>query len=300
MPAVIETRLEQHDAFDSGFPSSGWSIALKYATDFVIALVLLVLLCPVIVAAGLLVWLTSGRPILFSQTRVGRRGKPYRIFKLRTMIHNCETLTGPCWSTPGDPRITPVGRFLRRTHLDELPQLWNVLRGDMSLVGPRPERPEFANRLAEVIPHYEKRLVIRPGVTGLAQVQLPGDTDLDSVKRKLAYDLYYVKNLSPWLDLRIILSTCFKVLGVSFQILRRWFGLPSSLVVQSYFAGTFSWSRETFSEAGDVECEAASTIVECRDLNATMIAQGHSILSDSPVEEQLSVPVEPSVQPART
>jgi lipopolysaccharide/colanic/teichoic acid biosynthesis glycosyltransferase len=301
MPAVIEACSEQTDAFDSGFPSSGWQISLKYATDFAVALVLLVLLCPIIIAAGLAVLLTSGRPVIFSQTRVGRRGKAYRIFKLRTMLHNCETLSGPCWSTPGDPRITPVGRFLRQTHLDELPQLWNVLRGEMSLVGPRPERPEFANRLAEAIPHYEKRLVIRPGVTGLAQVQLPGDTDLDSVKRKLAYDLYYVKYLNPWLDARIILGTCFKVLGVPFRKLRQWFALPSYQVVQSCFAAAFCRSWQALPDAGDeVDFEVAATVSASQDLNTITIGQGHAIPTVSAVAEGRSVPVEPSVQTART
>ena len=132
-----------------------------------------------------------------------RDGRPFTLFKIRTMAHDCEKASGARWSTPGDPRITRVGAFLRKTHLDELPQLWNVLRGDMSLVGPRPERPEFTPLLEQVVPHYRDRLAVRPGVTGLAQVQLPADTDLDSVRRKLAYDLYYIRHLNGWLDLRL-------------------------------------------------------------------------------------------------
>ena len=132
------------------------------------------------------------------------------------MIHNCESLTGPRWSMPGDPRITPVGWFLRRTHLDELPQLLNVLRGEMSLIGPRPERPEFVPELERELPGYTQRLAVRPGVTGLAQVQLPPDTDLDSVRRKLAHDLYYIRHVSPWLDLRLLVCTAFYALGVPF------------------------------------------------------------------------------------
>jgi lipopolysaccharide/colanic/teichoic acid biosynthesis glycosyltransferase len=295
MPAVTEARPEQAAVFDSGFPSSGWQISLKYATDFAIALVLFVLLSPIILLAGLLVWLTSGRPVFYSQTRIGRKGKPYRIFKLRTMIHNCETLTGPCWSTPGDPRITPVGRFLRRTHLDELPQLWNVLRGEMSMVGPRPERPEFATKLAGAIPHYDKRLIIRPGVTGLAQVQLPGDTDLESVQRKLAYDLYYIKYLNPWLDFRIILSTCFKVLGVSFGNLRQWFALPGFKAVQYHFERYFGWPREFHPAGGDSFADATATTINCDDSASTIIARGHSTPTGSPVAEGLPVPVEPGV-----
>jgi lipopolysaccharide/colanic/teichoic acid biosynthesis glycosyltransferase len=211
-----------------GLHSSKRSLALslKVAVEFIIALGLLVVTLPIMALAVLLVKLTSAGPGIYSQARLGRHGRPYRIYKIRTMIHNCEHLTGPQWSTPGDWRITKVGRFLRRTHLDELPQLWNVLRGDMSLVGPRPERPEFAIHLEEVIPLYRSRLVVRPGVTGLAQVQLPADTDLESVRTKLAYDLYYVQNLNPWLDFKIIVSTAFKVLGVSFATMRRRFRLP--------------------------------------------------------------------------
>src|SRR5207249_2052434 len=127
--------------------------------------------------------------------------------------------SGPRWSTAGDPRVTPLGRILRKTHIDELPQLWNVLRGDMSLVGPRPERPEFIPQLQQAIPHYRDRLLVRPGLTGLAQVQLPPDTDLGSVRIKLAYDLYYVRRRGPWLDCRILFGTAFHVAGVSWTVL---------------------------------------------------------------------------------
>jgi lipopolysaccharide/colanic/teichoic acid biosynthesis glycosyltransferase len=199
---------------------------VKLVMDFTIAAALLVLTSPLVVLAALLVKLTSPGPIIYSQTRLGRGGRPYRIFKIRTMIHNCEKNSGARWSAPGDARITPIGRVLRRTHIDELPQLWNVLRGEMSLVGPRPERPEFAVHLDQVIFYYRKRLVVRPGVTGLAQVQLPGDTDLESVRRKLAYDLFYIQHLNPLLDLRILACTAFKILGASFDGMRKWFSLP--------------------------------------------------------------------------
>jgi lipopolysaccharide/colanic/teichoic acid biosynthesis glycosyltransferase len=120
-----------------------------------------------------------------------------------------------------------VGRFLRRTHIDELPQLWNVIRGDMSLIGPRPERPEFLPVLEQAIDGYRDRLRVRPGVTGLAQVQLPADTDLASVQRKLAYDLYYIDRMGPWLDLLVMLATLTKIMGVPFAMSRVLFGLPS-------------------------------------------------------------------------
>src|SRR5262249_39420482 len=132
---------------------------------------------------------------------------------------------------------TPVGRLLRRTHLDELPQLWNVLRGDMSLVGPRPERPEFVPQLEQAIPHYRDRLLVRPGVTGLAQVQLPPDTDLDSVRVQLSYDLYYAALLGVWLDFRIGLATALKMVGVPFPLLRALFRLPGRVAVEDAYRG---------------------------------------------------------------
>jgi lipopolysaccharide/colanic/teichoic acid biosynthesis glycosyltransferase len=213
----------------------GWYGACKRAGDVTAALVLLVLTAPLVLLAMLLIKLTSRGPVIYTQTRVGRGGRPFTIYKLRTMIHHCESLTGARWAVAGDPRITHVGRFLRRTHLDELPQLWNVLRGDMSLVGPRPERPEFVPQLEQAIAHYRDRLAVRPGVTGLAQVQLPPDTDLQSVRLKLAYDLYYARHVSPWLDLRIGLATAFKMVGVPFRILRRLFRLPAPETIESAY-----------------------------------------------------------------
>jgi lipopolysaccharide/colanic/teichoic acid biosynthesis glycosyltransferase len=177
---------------------------------------MLVAAAPVVAICVFLVRLTSRGPGLYRQTRVGLKGRVYMIVKVRTMYHNCEGHSGPKWSPVGDPRVTPLGRFLRRTHLDELPQLWNVLKGEMSLVGPRPERPEFIPTLAQAIPRYRERLNVRPGVTGLAQVQLPADTDLNSVRRKLAYNLHYSQQVSLWLDLRLLLATAGKVLGVPF------------------------------------------------------------------------------------
>jgi lipopolysaccharide/colanic/teichoic acid biosynthesis glycosyltransferase len=203
-------------------------IASKYYGDFVVAVVLLVLSLPFIALAALLVKLTSRGPVLYSQTRLGLHGREFKIHKIRTMIHNCEHQSGPRWSTPGDPRITRVGRFLRATHIDELPQLWNVLRGEMSLVGPRPERPEFAYSLEALIPLYGERLIVRPGVTGLAQVQLPPDSDLEGVRRKLAYDLHYIQRLSFWLDVKIVLATVLKVFGARFITLRKILGFPNS------------------------------------------------------------------------
>jgi lipopolysaccharide/colanic/teichoic acid biosynthesis glycosyltransferase len=207
-------------------------LGCKRAIDLFVALLLLVPVAPVVLLAVLLVKLTSRGPAFYSQTRLGRDGRPYRIYKIRTMYPNCESLTGPRWATPDDPRITPVGRFLRDTHLDEFPQLWNVLLGDMSLVGPRPERPEFVPVLERAISGYRDRLRVRPGIARLAQTHLPADTDLESVRRKLVYDLYYVRHASLWLDLRIMLCTGGRLLGIPFPVSARLLGLPGGEAVE--------------------------------------------------------------------
>ncbi len=184
-----------------------WYSKSKRVLDLVGALLISVLALPVLAVAALLVKLTSRGPVFYSQTRVGRGGRPFTIWKVRSMYHNCEPYSGAQWSQSGDPRVMPVGRILRRTHLDELPQLWNVLKGDMSLIGPRPERPEFVPQLELALPYYRDRLLVLPGVTGLAQIHFGPDTDLASVERKLMFDLYYIKHLSLWGDLRILLAT---------------------------------------------------------------------------------------------
>jgi lipopolysaccharide/colanic/teichoic acid biosynthesis glycosyltransferase len=188
-----------------------------------------------ILLASLIVKVTSRGPVFYNQVRLGLQGRPFTIYKIRTMEHNCERLSGPRWASARDPRITRVGRLLRRMHIDELPQLWNVLWGDMSLIGPRPERPEFVPQLERVIPHYRERLLVRPGMTGLAQVQLPADTDLASVRRKLACDLYYVRHVGWTLDLKIVLTTGFYLLKIPFAVPRFLFGVPSGQPVEQAY-----------------------------------------------------------------
>jgi lipopolysaccharide/colanic/teichoic acid biosynthesis glycosyltransferase len=204
-----------------------WYPALKAVTEITVALGLFVLALPVVLAVVLIVKLTSRGPGFYSQVRVGKDGRLFTIYKIRTMLDNCESVSGPCWSAPGDPRVTRIGRFLRKSHLDELPQLVNVICGEMSLIGPRPERPEFLPLLDQAIPDYRQRLAVRPGVTGLAQVQLPADTDLDSVRQKLAYDIYYIRSMSPWLDMQILAATATYVVGLPFRISQRVFLLPA-------------------------------------------------------------------------
>jgi lipopolysaccharide/colanic/teichoic acid biosynthesis glycosyltransferase len=213
-PSELRIVLLPPSAPPSNRRPSSWYIRGKVILDIVVALILFTLSLPVMLLTALLLKLTSRGPVLYSQIRLGLNGRPFSIYKIRTMVHNCESSSGACWSRPGDPRITRLGHILRATHLDELPQLWNILRGDMSLVGPRPERPEFMPALEHALPNYRARLLVRPGITGLAQVQLPPDSDVPGVRRKLAHDLYYIRHLSWWLDLRILACTVLHLFGI--------------------------------------------------------------------------------------
>jgi lipopolysaccharide/colanic/teichoic acid biosynthesis glycosyltransferase len=180
-----------------------------------VALVLLLSTAPLIALLMVVVRLTSKGPALYRQRRVGRGGYVFTMWKLRTMRCDAELATGPVWAALGhDPRVTPLGYWLRRLHLDELPQLVNVVRGEMALVGPRPERPEFVTILAAQIPGYLDRLDVLPGITGLAQINLPPDTDLTSVRRKLVLDQQYIREASALLELRIVLCTALRVFGL--------------------------------------------------------------------------------------
>ncbi len=201
--------------------------ACKRAFDIVAALSLLVIAFPLLLAIGLLVKLTSRGPVVYRQDRLGKAGRRFTMYKLRTMAHDCERLTGPVWSTENDPRVTLPGRFLRKTHLDEVPQLWNILKGEMSFVGPRPERPEIADQLALDVPHYRERLDVAPGLTGLAQVQIPPDDGLESVRTKLALDLEYVRTVGLVLDGKLLLCTALFLGGIPFRLSCRLLLVPS-------------------------------------------------------------------------
>jgi sugar transferase (PEP-CTERM system associated) len=172
-----------------------------------IALLGSVLVLPVALIVAILVKLTSRGPILYSQVRTGKDGKLFRLYKFRSMYQDAEAKSGAIWATKDDPRITPLGRWLRKLRLDELPQLWNVLRGEMVIVGPRPERPEFVRVLAERIPYYNQRHALKPGITGWAQINHKYGDTIEDTMMKLEYDLYYVKNLNLWLDLYIMFQT---------------------------------------------------------------------------------------------
>ncbi len=193
--------------FSDGFVKTPRTEIIKRFFDITVSLVGLILSLPVMVLVAIAIKLESPGPILYRQARLGQNGCVFILNKFRSMRHDAEKETGPVWTQQRDPRITPVGAILRRTRLDELPQLFNVLIGHMSFIGPRPERPEFVERLQKTIPYYMERLAVKPGITGWAQVNYRYGASVEDAVEKLQYDLYYIKNLSLFLDLLILLNT---------------------------------------------------------------------------------------------
>ncbi len=183
----------------------------KTALDVGMAALLLIPAGAMIAILVLLVRATSKGPGIYQQIRVGKDGRHFMMYKVRTMRVDAEAASGPVWTQPNDRRVTFLGEILRKLHLDELPQIFNVLKGEMSFVGPRPERPEFVRVLGEAVPQYRDRLAVRPGITGLAQINLPPDSDLLSVRRKLALDLDYIERANLWLDARLFVCTALRV-----------------------------------------------------------------------------------------
>ena len=188
-------------------PMPAWEQSTKRLFDLAVSFVVVILGLPLWIVVGLLVRLTSSGPAIYRQQRVGQKGRVFTMYKYRTMRQDAEALTGPVWATEDDPRYTKIGRWLRKTRLDEIPQLWNVLKGDMSLVGPRPERPFFVEKLAKEIPLYNRRHRIKPGITGWAQVMWRYDTSLEDVQQKVKYDLFYIENMSLRMDFKILFRT---------------------------------------------------------------------------------------------
>lgn len=195
-------------AFTSGFSLLHNRIfsKLKRLSDLMVVGLLLLLLSPVMLIVALAIKLDSQGPVFYSQERTGLNCMPFKVYKFRSMYQNAEA-QGAQWTIQGDPRITRVGQWLRLTRVDELPQLWNVLRGEMSLIGPRPERPEFDTELTQAIPYYDIRYLVAPGISGWAQVMYPYGASVEDAYEKLAYDLYYIKNYSLLLDLEIAFKT---------------------------------------------------------------------------------------------
>ena len=193
--------------FSEGFRLNPTFMFLRRFFSLVVSLVLLLAVLPLLPLIALAIKLTSPGPVLYAQKRVGRNGKVFTCYKFRTMRADAETAHGPSWAGDNDPRVTLVGRWIRRVRIDEIPQLWNVLRGEMGFVGPRPERPEFVEWLSREIPYYPLRHVIRPGITGWAQIRYQYGASLEESKEKLKFDLYYIKHMSLSFELMIVLES---------------------------------------------------------------------------------------------
>lgn len=198
--------------FSDGFRHSQLKRYLKRLFDLIIASVMIVILLPLIIFIAIIIKLESRGPVLFSQERIGEKRKPYPVYKFRSMVEDAEKLSGPKWAEDDDPRVTRVGKFIRKWRLDELPQLWNVLKGDMSFVGPRPERAYFIEKLEKEIPYYGKRFTVKPGLTGWAQVSYGYGATIEDAIEKLNYELFYIKNMSILMDIVIVFRTVKTVL----------------------------------------------------------------------------------------
>jgi exopolysaccharide biosynthesis polyprenyl glycosylphosphotransferase len=193
--------------FGDGFARHPWADLVKRLLDLAVALPMLACLWPVMILTMICVRMGSEGPALFSQERVGRDGRLFTLFKFRSMYADAEKRSGPVWATSDDPRITRVGNFIRKTRLDELPQLFNVIGGSMSLVGPRPEREVFVKDLAQAIPYFDQRHIVKPGLTGWAQINYPYGNTVGDALQKLQYDLFYIKYQSLIFDLSILFNT---------------------------------------------------------------------------------------------
>jgi exopolysaccharide biosynthesis polyprenyl glycosylphosphotransferase len=189
-----------------------YQLFIKRAGDMLLAMTVLILFSPFYLFIALLVRMSSSGKILYKQVRVGLNGETFILIKFRTMYDNSEKITGPVWAEEDDPRITPLGKILRKYHFDEIPQLINVLQGNMSIIGPRPERPKIIEELMRDIPYYSRRLKVKPGITGWAQIMGVYDRSVDDVHNKLKHDFYYIENMSILLDLKIIFMTLWAVL----------------------------------------------------------------------------------------
>jgi len=203
--------------FGAGMLAIGTHLARRFfdlakeVFDIVAGSILIALCLPLMALCALLIRLSSKGPVLFTQIRVGKDGRPFRMYKLRTMYTDAESASGAVWASAADPRVVPLCRWMRKSHLDELPQLFNVVRGDMSLIGPRPERPEILAELEKVYPEVHRRLTVRPGITGLAQVRNGYDTSVEAFRHKLKADLEYVERQNWSTELRILAATLGKL-----------------------------------------------------------------------------------------
>jgi sugar transferase (PEP-CTERM system associated) len=193
--------------FSDGFQKSAFSKLSKRFVGLVISSLMLILASPLLLLTAIAIKLDSRGPVIYKQERVGEGGKIFHLYKFRSMVADAEKQTGPVWADKDDPRVTRVGKVIRKLRLDELPQAWNVFNGDMSFVGPRPERPFFVEKLKQEIPYYNERFTVKPGVTGWAQIKYPYGASKQDALEKLKYELYYIKNMSFIFDLIIIFHT---------------------------------------------------------------------------------------------
>jgi sugar transferase (PEP-CTERM system associated) len=193
--------------FSDGFQKTHLRRFLKRSLDLILSVLMLIVCSPLIVAIAVLIKIDSKGPVFFSQERVGEKGKIYRVYKFRSMVDNAEKESGPVWAESDDDRVTRVGKFIRKLRFDEIPQLYNVLKGDMSFVGPRPEREYFVKQLEDLIPYYTIRYTVKPGITGWAQVCYGYGASVEDAVEKLNYDLFYIKNMSTLMDIMIVLQT---------------------------------------------------------------------------------------------
>jgi exopolysaccharide biosynthesis polyprenyl glycosylphosphotransferase len=191
---------------------SFWEKLVKTFSDYAISLFVIILGTPVWLVISLAIVLDSPGGVFYRQKRTGEGGREYKVFKFRSMVKNAESKTGAVWADKDDSRVTRVGRFIRKTRIDEVPQFLNVLAGDMAVVGPRPERPEIIEELRKIYPFYDKRLAVKPGITGWAQVKLEYDTSIEDVSKKLKHDFQYIENQSLFLDMEILARTILVVL----------------------------------------------------------------------------------------
>lgn len=245
--------------FSTGCPNPRPSQYFQWKSyvDRVLAVPLFLCALPFIVVAVILVRLTSKGPGIYKQVRSGKDGKVFTMYKIRSMRVDAEAATGAVWARRRDPRITRIGKVLRNLHIDEFPQFWNVIKGDMSLVGPRPERPEIVNVLDKKIDGYILRLNVKPGITGYAQLNHHSDHDLNDVRKKVVYDLDYIQNASLCFDLRILLGTGLKAMMLLNTTTLRWLGL-SRRVEDIDWAEPLLVTPDTISE----EAQSLSSILK--------------------------------------
>ncbi len=203
---IVEEMTPSYIIFNEGFSARPFKKRIKRLLDIVLALLGLIISLPILIITAMAIKLESRGPVIYKQQRVGEKKKVFTIYKLRSMKNSAEK-GKPTWAKENDSRVTKVGKFIRKTRLDEIPQMWNVLKGDMSFVGPRPERPYFVDKLTDQIPYYTQRHVVKPGITGWAQIRYPYGASVEDALEKLKYDLYYIKNFSILFDLAILFET---------------------------------------------------------------------------------------------